>query len=50
MAMKRVIRSSRRLVAARKRSADNGSLPYVYLHHSSSGGLYFYNVYNFYSF
>ena len=36
MAMQRVIRSSRRLVAARKRSADNGSLPYVYLHHSSS--------------
>ena len=36
LALQRVIRSSRRLVAARKRSADNGSLPYVYLRHSSN--------------
>ena len=48
LALQRVIRSSRRLVAARKRSADNGSLPYVYLHHSSSSSsLYFYNFYYF---
>ena len=47
--MQRVIRSSRRLVAARKRSADNGSLPWFDLHHRSSSSLFFYYFFYFYN-